>query len=143
LRFAFTLVSYGTGAAGGIFAPLLVLGALMGLAFGQVTALTFPDLLPSPGILAVAGMSAYFAAIVRAPLTGVILIVEMTGNYELMLPLLLAGFCAYFVAESLGDVAIYEALLERDLRRRPSGGLPDPIPAFHAPEFARSDPPPG
>ena len=56
-------------------------------------------------------------AIVRAPLTGIMLIVEMTGNYSQMLPLLVSCFCAYIVAEALKDVPIYEALLERDLRQ--------------------------
>ncbi len=54
-------------------------------------------------------MAAYFAAIVRAPLTGIMLIIEMTGNYSQMLPLLVACFCAYAVAEFLKDLPIYEA----------------------------------
>jgi CIC family chloride channel protein len=62
-------------------------------------------------------MAAYFTAIVRAPLTGIVLIVEMTGNYHQMLPLLVACFCAYAVAELLNNLPIYEALLERDLLR--------------------------
>jgi CIC family chloride channel protein len=60
-------------------------------------------------------MAAYFTAIVRAPLTGIVLIVEMTGNYNQMLPLLVSCFCAYAVAELMKDLPIYEALLERDL----------------------------
>jgi chloride channel protein, CIC family len=118
LRFGLTLSSYGTGAAGGIFSPLLVLGALLGLAVGQVAHMVTPGLVPQPGVFAVVGMAAYFTAIVRAPLTGVVLILEMTGNYEQMLPLLASCFCAYAVAEYLKDVPIYEALLERDLLRR-------------------------
>jgi CIC family chloride channel protein len=62
-------------------------------------------------------MAAYFAAIVRAPLTGVVLILEMTGNYWQLLPLMTACFCAYLVAEHLRDLPIYERLLERDLSR--------------------------
>src|SRR5574341_1523181 len=92
IRFLLTITSYGTGAPGGIFAPLLVIGALI-------------------------GMAAYFTAIVRAPLTGIMLIVEMTGNYSQMLPLLVSCFCAYAVTEFLKDLPIYEALLERDLKR--------------------------
>jgi CIC family chloride channel protein len=69
-------------------------------------------------------MAAYFTAIVRAPLTGIVLIIEMTGNYAQMLPLLVACFCAYAVAEGLGELPIYEHLLERDLMR--GGALPDP-----------------
>jgi len=117
LRFGLTVFSYCTGAAGGIFAPLLVLGALIGLGTGQIVHIFFPLAVPFPGVFAVVGMAAYFTAIVRAPLTGVILILEMTGNYEQMLPLLVSCFCAYAVAEYLKDIPIYEALLERDLVR--------------------------
>ncbi len=115
VRFLLTLTSYSTGTAGGIFAPLLVLGALLGLSIGEIGHMIAPDIVPIPAVFAVVGMSAYFTAIVRAPLTGIVLIVEMTGNYRQMLPLLVACFCAYAVAELLKDVPIYEALLERDL----------------------------
>jgi chloride channel protein, CIC family len=117
IRFFLTLSSYATGTAGGIFAPLLVLGALLGLALGQITHAIAPFVVPEPAVFAVVGMAAYFTAIVRAPLTGIALIVEMTGNYHQMLPLLVSCFCAYAVAEYLKDLPIYEALLERDLIR--------------------------
>jgi CIC family chloride channel protein len=117
LRFVQTIFSYGTGAPGGIFAPLLVLGALLGLTVGNGVHAVAPWAAPDPAVFAVIGMAAYFTAIVRAPLTGIVLIVEMTGNYNQMLPLLVACFCAYAVAESLHDIPIYEALLQRDLRR--------------------------
>ena len=116
-RFLMSISSYATGTAGGIFAPLLVLGALLGLATGQIAHFFAPAIVPEPAVFAVVGMAAYFAAIVRAPLTGIALIVEMTGNYQQMLPLLVACFCAYAVAELLKDLPIYEALLERDLLR--------------------------
>ncbi len=124
LRFILSMASYGSGAPGGIFAPLLVLGALLGLGVGEVTHLLFPGLVPVPAIFAVVGMAAYFTAIVRAPLTGIVLIIEMTGNYAQMLPLLVACFCAYLVAEALGELPIYENLLERDLMH--GGPSPDP-----------------
>jgi chloride channel protein, CIC family len=115
IRFVLTISSYGTGVPGGIFAPLLVIGALIGLAVGQVTQMIAPSAVPVPAVFAVVGMAAYFTAIVRAPLTGVVLIIEMTGNYEQMLPLLVSCFFAYAVAEALKDLPIYEVLLERDL----------------------------
>lgn len=124
LRFVISLASYGTGAPGGIFAPLLVLGALIGLGVGETAHLLFPRLVPIPAIFAVVGMAAYFTAIVRAPLTGIVLILEMTGNYAQMLPLLVACFFAYIVAEGMGQLPIYEHLLERDLIQ--GGPLPDP-----------------
>lgn len=117
VRFLLTTTSYGSGAPGGIFAPLLVLGALVGLATGQIAHNLVPVIVPIPAVFAVVGMAAYFTAIVRAPLTGIMLIIEMTGNYSQMLPLLVACFCAYAVAELLKDLPIYEALLERDLKQ--------------------------
>lgn len=116
-KFALTMISYGSGAPGGIFAPLLVLGALLGLAFGKLSHHWFPAIVSGPAIFAVVGMAAYFTAIVRAPLTGVVLVIEMTGNYAQMLSLLVACLVAYAVTDALGDRPIYEALLERDLRR--------------------------
>jgi len=117
VRFLLTVSSYATGAAGGIFAPLLALGALLGLAQGQIVHSIAPAVVPEPAVFAVVGMAAYFTAIVRAPLTGIVLIVEMTGNYQQMLPLLVSCFCAYAVAEYMKQLPIYEALLERDLIR--------------------------
>jgi CIC family chloride channel protein len=114
LRFGLTLASYGTGAPGGIFAPLLVIGALIGLGVGETAHALAPGVVPIPAAFAVVGMAAYFTAIVRAPLTGIVLIVEMTGNYNQMLPLLVACFAAYLVAEGLRQLPIYEALLQRD-----------------------------
>lgn len=117
LRFVLTMVSYGSGAPGGIFAPLLVLGAQLGLGVGKLYARLLPWTGAQPSAFAVVGMAAYFTAIVRAPLTGIVLIIEMTGNYFLMLPLLVACLTAYGLADFLGDRPVYEALLERDLLR--------------------------
>ena len=117
LRFALTMLSYGCGAPGGIFAPLLVLGALLGLATGEGVHWLFPRMDFYPAAFAVVGMGAYFSAIVRAPLTGIVLMLEMTGHYGQMLPLILACALAYGVADWLGDRPVYEALLERDLLR--------------------------
>ena len=125
IRFLFTTASYGTGAPGGIFAPLLVLGALIGLAIGLLAHNMAPDVVPTPAVFAVVGMAAYFTAIVRAPLTGIMLIIEMTGNYSQMLPLLIACFCAYAVAEFMKNLPIYESLLERDLNKKGDAFLLD------------------
>jgi CIC family chloride channel protein len=117
LRFVLTMASYGCGAPGGIFAPLLVLGSEVGLGVGKATARFFPDVPDYARTFAVVGMAAYFTAIVRAPLTGIVLMVEMTGNYGLVLPLLAACLAAYGLADLLRDRPVYEALLERDLLR--------------------------
>ena len=123
LRFGLTMLSYGCGAPGGIFAPLLVLGALLGLAVGHLASLALPGAIVHMETFVVVGMAAYFAAIVRAPLTGIVLIVEMTNSYTQMLPLLVACFAAYAVADFVMDRPIYEALLERDLAHET--GLPN------------------
>jgi CIC family chloride channel protein len=123
LRFGMTMASYGTGAAGGIFAPLLVLGAQAGLLVGLLGQTAFPSAAGYGTSFAVVGMAALFTAIVRAPLTGIVLILEMTASYPLMLPLLAACFIAYALADLLHDRPIYEALLERDLLRgQPQAG---------------------
>lgn len=117
VRLLFVKVSYSSGTAGGIFAPLLSLGALVGLIVHQSLSLMVPTM-PQTAACVVAGMCALFSGVVRAPLTGIILIAEMTGSYDLLLPLLAASFTAYAVAEGLGDTPIYEALLQRDAGRK-------------------------
>jgi CIC family chloride channel protein len=107
---------YGTGIPGGIFAPMLALGTTFGMWFGNYAHLFFPSLVGHPGIFAVAGMSALFTATVGAPLTGIILVAEMTLNYELLLPLILTCFSATIVSYLLGGTPIYESLLIRTLR---------------------------
>jgi CIC family chloride channel protein len=114
-RFCLTIFGYGSGAAGGIFAPLLVLGALAGLWFGAGVhkIVSIPSL--SPSVFCVLGMGAMFTAVVRAPLTGIVLMIELTGIYDFMLPLLVSCLCAYGVAEWLGNKPIYDALREISL----------------------------
>lgn len=111
-RFCLTMVSYSSGAAGGIFAPLLGLGALGGLLFGAGVHAVIPGGAAglTPAVYCVLGMGAMFTAIVRAPLTGIVLMIELTGVYGFMLPLLVACLTAYGVAEALGNTPIYEAL---------------------------------
>lgn len=114
-RFSLTMVSYSSGAAGGIFAPLLVLGALAGLWFGDGVDRYTGAVGLSPQVFCVLGMGALFTAIVRAPLTGIILMLELTASYSFMLPLLVSCLCAYGVAEALGNTPIYEALRQRSM----------------------------
>jgi len=121
LRFCLTMASYGCGAPGGIFAPLLVLGSALGLGVGQLAGWLVPEDAGHPQTFAVVGMAAYFSAIVRAPLTGIVLMVEMTGDYSLVLPLLVACLTAYGLADFLGDRPVYEALLQRNALRGSPG----------------------
>ena len=112
-RFALTMVSYGSGSAGGIFAPLLVIGALGGLAVGYAAHAIAPAWAGHPEVFAVLGMGALLTSIVRAPLTGIVLMIELTGKYDYMLPLLVSCFVAYGIAEGMECMPIYEALRER------------------------------
>lgn len=114
VKFALTGLSYASGVPGGVFAPMLVLGSLIGLSVGKVSGFFFPELGTVPAAFAVVGMAAFFSGSVRAPLTGVVLILEMTQNYEQLLPLLLAALIAYFIADAFAR-PLYDALLERDL----------------------------
>jgi len=102
---------------GGIFAPLLVIGALGGLAVGRAAHLIAPSWAGHPEVFAVLGMGALLTSIARAPLTGIVLMVELTGKYDYMLPLLVSCFAAYGVAEAMNDVPIYEASRSRAKQR--------------------------
>jgi CIC family chloride channel protein len=105
--------SYAAGTPGGLFAPLLVLGAQLGLLFGAGSAAVFPGLGIPPQAFAVVGMAAFFTGVVRAPLTGIVLIIEMTAAFAMLLPMVGACFAAMLVPTLLGDSPIYEALRER------------------------------
>jgi len=117
IRMIATWVSYGSGTPGGIFAPMIALGTVFGMWYGQFAHYFFPELVTHPGIFAVAGMSALFTATVGAPLTGILLVTEMTMNYALILPLIITCFSATITAFLLGGNPIYETLLERTLKR--------------------------
>ena len=81
-RLLLSIFSYSTGAPGGIFLPMLTLGVIFGMLFGTSMQHYFPDLISHPGVYAIAGMAGIFSATVRAPLTGLVLAIEMTSNYE-------------------------------------------------------------
>jgi CIC family chloride channel protein len=131
VKLAFTALCYGTGVPGGIFAPMLAIGAFLGYAYGFLVHQISPGLNFTVEGFATIGMAAVFAGSVRAPLTGVVLIVEMTAEYKLLYALLVGSFAAYALAELLGDEPIYEALLERDIHAQTShqadGDLPEVI----------------
>jgi CIC family chloride channel protein len=104
---------------------MMTLGTLFGIWFGDAAQAWFPHAGIHPSVFAVAGMGALFAATVRAPLTGIALAVEMTGNYFLILPLILTCMAATVVAEAFGGKPIYSVLLKRTLERekRTSGAV--------------------
>ncbi|MBF0628763.1 MAG: H(+)/Cl(-) exchange transporter ClcA [Magnetococcales bacterium] len=116
-RFILTVTSYSTGAPGGIFFPMLLLGVLSGSFFGHYFHFAFPEIFDQSVWVAL-GMAGFFASVVRAPITGTILILEMTSTYELLLPLMIVSIVAYSIPEYFSSKPIYDALLQRDLVRR-------------------------
>ena len=116
-RFGFGAVSYAARTPGGLFAPMLVLGAQSGLLFGILCNQWFPSAAPDPTVLAVVGMAAFFSAVVRAPLTGIVLVMEMTASFTSLLPMLAACFVAMLVPNMLRNPPIYDSLRERTLKR--------------------------
>jgi chloride channel protein, CIC family len=112
IRFALGPLSYAAGTPGGLFAPMLVLGAQSGLLQGTLFCRWFPSLAGQPAAFAVVGMAAFFTAVVRAPVTGIVLVTEMTGSFSLLLPMLLACFAAMVVPTLLGNLPIYDSLRE-------------------------------
>ena len=117
VRAVLTLVSYSMGVPGGIFAPMLALGALIGMSFGNVAQEMFPHADVQAGAFAIAAMGALFAATVRAPLTGIVLVAEMTASFELLPALIVTCMTASIVAQSLGSRPVYDLLLERTLEQ--------------------------
>lgn len=115
-RILTTLICFGSGAPGGIFAPMLALGTLFGYAFGLIVQSMLPELEIEPGMFAIAGMGALFAATVRAPITGILLVIEMTNNYYLILPLIITCLGAGTFAQLFGGQPIYSQLLHRTLK---------------------------
>jgi chloride channel protein, CIC family len=116
LRFLLGPISYAARTPGGLFAPLLVIGAPSGLIFGILCAHWFPEWAPDPRTLAVVGMAAFFTGVVRAPLTGITLVTEMTGSFTLLLPMLAACFAAMLVPTLLQNAPIYDSLRQSTLR---------------------------
>ena len=118
VRFALGALSYSAGTPGGLFAPLLTLGAQFGLFFGLACKLALPELNVQPEGFAVVGMAALFTGIVRAPLTGIVLATEMTGDVTMLLPMLGACAMAMLTPTLIKDPPIYDSLRERTVDRQ-------------------------
>ena len=118
VRFLFGPLSYAPGLPGGLFAPLLVVGVAAGALFGRTVEALVPLYTTPVAAFAAVGMGALFAAIVRAPITGIALVVEMTGATSLFVPLLTACAAAIAVPAMLGEPPIYDTLRDRDAARR-------------------------
>jgi CIC family chloride channel protein len=105
--------SYAAGTPGGLFAPLLVVGSAFGALYGGIVHEFDPALAPQPLSFALVGMCAFFTAVVRAPLTGITLVVEMTATTTLLVPMLAACFASAAVATLVRSEPIYDTLRTR------------------------------
>jgi H+/Cl- antiporter ClcA len=119
LRLVTTAGSYGAGVPGGIFAPMLALGTIAGVAFGAVATDLLPGIPLTPGMFAVAAMGALFASTVGAPLTGIVLVLELTGAHAALLTITLTCLSAALTARACGGRPIYRQLLQVALRATP------------------------
>ena len=114
LKIAATVFSYASGGAGGIFAPALFVGAMLGGVFGHLDRAIFQHSSESIGAFALVGMGAVFAGLIRAPITSILIIFEMTGNYDLILPLMISNMLAYTISHHWYPMPLYDALLLQD-----------------------------
>ncbi len=114
LKLAATVISYGTGSSGGIFGPSLYIGGMVGGSVGLLTQFMLAGSNTQPEAFSLVGMGAVFAGVVRAPVTSIVIIFEMTNNYSIILPLMIANIISYVVAAELSPTPIYDALLLQD-----------------------------
>ncbi len=108
-----TIITLGSGGSGGVFAPALFMGAMLGNAFGQVANQLFPTITAPPGAYALVGMSAFFSGAAHAPITAILILFEMTGDYRIMLPLMLATVMSTLVSRVINRESIYTLKLSR------------------------------
>jgi CIC family chloride channel protein len=120
LKLLTVTTSYASGNAGGIFGPALFIGAMLGGTVGTAAHHLFPGYTATPGAYALVGMGAVFAGIVRAPMTSVLMIFEMTQDYAVIVPLMIANLVSLFIASRLQHEPIYEALAVQDGIHLPS-----------------------
>ena len=114
LKLVATIISYSSGNAGGIFAPSLFIGAMAGGAVGAIVHRVAPFPTGDPGAYALVGMGTLFAGIIRAPMTSVFMIFEITQDYQILVPLMVANLLSFAISKRFQPVPIYHALLHQD-----------------------------
>ncbi len=120
LKIVATLLSFVSGTPGGMFAPTLFIGAMLGGAVGGAEHVLVPHLNVSPGTYALVGMGVLFAGFLRAPMTSVFMVLEVSGNYSIILPVILANTVAYVISRGLQPIAIFDLLTRQDGLELPS-----------------------
>lgn len=114
LKILATTLSFVSGTPGGMFAPTLFIGAMLGAAVGGVEHIFLPHLAGSPGTYALVGMGVLFAGFLRAPMTSVFMVLEVSGNYSVILPVIVANTFAYVISRGLRPTAIFDVLTRQD-----------------------------
>ncbi len=114
-KFIFTMICYATGSPGGIFLPLLVIGALIGKLFGMSLSTLFNISSNYENLFVLIAMTSYFTAVVRTPITGIVLILEMSGNFSNLFSLAIAATITYLLSEIFNQKSVYEILYENML----------------------------
>lgn len=114
LKFISSAVCYSSGISGGLFLPALLMGASLGGFFGSVASEVFQDSNITMGAYALVGMGAFFAAVIRAPFTSIIMVFELTRDYNIILPLMIASITAYVISSRIEKESIYELIAEQD-----------------------------
>jgi len=114
LKILATVLSFSSGTPGGLFAPTLFIGAMVGGAVGGVERLLFPHFTGPLGAYALVGMGALFAGILRAPMTSVLMVLEISGNYAIILPVIISNALAYLISRSLQPTPIFDLLSRQD-----------------------------
>ncbi|HEY3973816.1 MAG TPA: chloride channel protein [Candidatus Sulfotelmatobacter sp.] len=120
LKIVATLLSFVSGTPGGMFAPTLFIGAMLGAAVGGAEHAVLPHLTGSPGTYALVGMGVLFAGFLRAPMTSVFMVLEVSGNYSIIVPVILANTIAYVISRGLQPIAIFDLLTRQDGLELPS-----------------------
>jgi CIC family chloride channel protein len=120
LKILATTLSFSSGTPGGMFAPTLFIGAMLGASVGSFEKLFFPHLAGTVGAYALVGMGVLFAGFLRAPLTSVFMVLEVSGNYSIILPVILANMIAYLLSRALQPVPIFEVFTHQDGLELPS-----------------------
>jgi len=141
LKLAATVISYSSGNAGGIFAPSLYIGAMAGGAVGMIVRRVAPFPTGDPGAYALVGMGTLFAGIIRAPMTSVFMIFEITQDYQILVPLMVANLLAFMISRRYQPTPVYHALLEQDHIHLPSPGLKSALRGWTASEMMSAPPP--
>jgi chloride channel protein, CIC family len=114
LKIIATLLSFVSGTPGGMFAPTLFIGAMLGGAVGGAEHWLLPHLSVSSGTYALVGMGVLFAGFLRVPMTSVFMVLEVSGNYSIILPVIVANTFAYVISRALQPVAIFDMLTRQD-----------------------------